>query len=108
MHLGSVAQRGHSLPHDAVVIAPAAEARSAKVPPDGPEGSQLVYPKDHVVSFQWDHEEINDELILIDEDVHRPANACASHPIPVCHGDMQTGLGQRLEMKPPSRQDGDE
>jgi hypothetical protein len=39
MHLGSVARRGHSLPHDAVVVAPAAEARSAKAPPDGPEGS---------------------------------------------------------------------
>jgi hypothetical protein len=102
MHPGTVERCGHTLPHDVVVVTPTVEARPTEVPPDGSEGSHLVNPKDHVVSFQRNHEEIDDELLLINEDVHHPTNARAGYPIPVRHGDVQADPGQRLEMKPAS------
>jgi hypothetical protein len=59
-------------------------------------------PKERVVAFQWNDEEVDDELLLIEEDVDRPTDARARHMVAVRHCDLQaeaeaTGGGGMLQ-----------
>jgi hypothetical protein len=65
-----------ALPHNAMVVAQATHTCVLEVPQDHPGRAQPLDAKHHIISLEWNDEEVDDEFLRVNEDVDDATDSC--------------------------------
>jgi hypothetical protein len=82
------------LPPNEMIITPTTLVALLKVPHNGPHGAQPLDTQHHVVATEWNGEEIDDELLIVDEDVDVTTNPDAGDAVAIVNRHVEAWAEQ--------------